>query len=64
MSAVDNIENQQMGVVERIKGHPVILAVQDTTNLSFSHHASKRKESGLGPISAHKYSLGYLSTRL
>ncbi len=56
--AVDIIEAQQMGVVERIKDYPVILAIQDTTDLSFSHHASKRKESGFGPISAHLYSLG------
>ena len=47
-----------LGVVERIKEHPVILAIQDTTDLSFSHHAKKRKEKGFGPISAHKYSLG------
>ncbi len=47
-----------LGVVERIKDYPVILAIQDTTDLSFSHHASKRKESGFGPISAHLYSLG------
>ena len=47
-----------MGVVERLKDQPVILAIQDTTDLSFSHHSKKRKEKGFGPISAHKYSLG------
>ncbi len=36
----------------------MILAIQDTTDLSFSHHSNKRKEKGFGPISAHKYSLG------
>ncbi len=56
--AVDIIEAQQMGVVERLKDYPVILAIQDTTDLSFSHHSNKRKEKGFGPISAHKYSLG------
>ncbi len=56
--ALDIIEAQQMSVVERIKDYPVILAIQDTTDLSFSHHANKRKEKGFGPISAHKYSLG------
>ena len=56
--AVDIIEAQQMGVVERLKDYPVILAIQDTSDLSFSHHLSKRSEKGFGPISAHQFSLG------
>jgi len=46
--AVDIIEAQQMGVVERLKDQPVILAIQDTTDLSFSHHSNKRQEKGFG----------------
>lgn len=56
--AMDIIEAQQMGVVERIKNYPVVLALQDTTDLSFSHHASKTAAAGFGPISSSEYALG------
>ena len=32
--------------IERIKGHSVVLAVQDTTTLTYSHHAVE----GMGPV--------------
>ncbi len=56
--AMDIIEAQQMGVVERIKDCPVVLALQDTTDLSFSHHASKTAAAGFGPISSSESALG------
>ena len=62
--ASDIIEAQQMGVVERIKNHDIVLAIQDTTDLSFSHHGSKTTSAGFGPISSSEYALGLNATDL
>ncbi len=52
------ISGHQRYTKERLQGHQVILAIQDTTGLSFGHHKSKTAEKGFGPISAHKHSMG------
>ena len=36
----------------------MILAIQDTTDLNFTHHPSKTLEKGFGPISSQAYVLG------
>jgi len=41
--------SHQMSTVERSKEHSVVLAIQDTTDLNFTHHPSKK---GMGPISS------------
>jgi hypothetical protein len=41
------LESHQKSTVERMKGHPVILAVQDSTALNFS---GRPETDGLGPI--------------
>lgn len=43
--------------MERMRPHPVVLVVQDTTSLDFSTH---RHTDGLGPITTSKYSIGLL----
>ncbi len=42
------ISSHASSTVERIKDHETILAIQDTTELDFSDHKSKR---GMGPLS-------------
>ncbi|MCP6760169.1 MAG: IS4 family transposase [Fischerella sp. CENA71] len=42
------ISSHAISTVERIKDHETILAIQDTTELDFSDHKSKR---GMGPLS-------------
>ncbi|MGJ5676893.1 MAG: IS4 family transposase, partial [Nostochopsis sp.] len=42
------ISSHASSTVERIKDHEIILAIQDTTELDFSDHKSKR---GIGPLS-------------
>ncbi len=55
----DNIIGaHQQSTSTRLEQHQVILAIQDTTGLSFKHHPSKTVEQGFGPISSHPYSLG------
>lgn len=39
--------SHQISTVERSKEHSVVLAIQDTTDLNFTHHPSKK---GMGPI--------------
>jgi len=39
----------QKSTVERVKAHSIALAIQDTTDLNFTHHPSKQ---GIGPISS------------
>lgn len=45
------LEPHVLATVERIKEHPVVLSVQDTTTLNYTSHASTE---GLGPIGAKK----------
>ena len=33
----------QRSTLERIKVHPIVLAIQDTTELNFSHHKKNKK---------------------
>lgn len=40
----------QHATLERVKAHPVVLAVQDTTTLNYSTHP---KTQGLGPLGSH-----------
>lgn len=40
-------KSHSTATVERIKGHTVVLAIQDTTELDFAHHPKTR---GLGPL--------------
>lgn len=40
----------QQATLERVKAHPVVLAVQDTTTLNYSTHP---KTQGLGPLGSH-----------
>lgn len=54
----DIIAAHEQRTSARLKQHSVILAIQDTTGLSFNHHPSKTVEQGFGPISSHQYSLG------
>ena len=54
----DIISAHQHYAKERLQGHRVILAIQDTTGLSFGHHGSKTPDTVFGPISAHKHSMG------
>lgn len=53
--AEDIREAHHMGTVERAKEHEIMLAIQDTTDLNFTHHPSLL---GLGPISSHPYVQG------
>jgi hypothetical protein len=52
------LEGHRSSVIERMKGHCVVLAVQDTTDFNFSHHKAKDEAAGFGPISAHEHVLG------
>jgi hypothetical protein len=52
------LEGHRSSVIERMKGHGVVLAVQDTTDFNFSHHKAKDEAAGFGPISAHEHVLG------
>lgn len=54
----DIIGAHQQSTRARLEQHEVILAIQDTTGLSFNHHPSKTVEQGFGPISSYKYSMG------
>jgi hypothetical protein len=45
----------QKSTVERVKRHSIVLAIQDTTDLNFTNHASKQ---GVGPISSHSHVMG------
>jgi hypothetical protein len=45
----------QKSTVERVKEHNVVLAIQDTTDLNFTHHPSKQ---GVGPISSQSKVMG------
>ena len=58
MEPDDIISAHQQSTSTRLEQHQVILAIQDTTGLSFKHHPSKTVEQGFGPISSHPYSLG------
>lgn len=52
------LEGHRTSTIERMKAHRVVLAVQDTTDFNFSHHKSKTKSAGFGPICAHEKVLG------
>lgn len=52
------LEGHRASTIERMKAHRVVLAVQDTTDFNFSHHKSKTKSAGFGPICAHERVLG------
>jgi hypothetical protein len=45
----------QKSTVERVKAHSIALAIQDTTDLNFTHHPRKQ---GIGPISSQATVLG------
>jgi len=45
------LEPHQKATIERMKAHPVVLCVQDTTELDYSGHPETE---GLGPIGNHK----------
>jgi hypothetical protein len=47
----------QSQVRERIATQQVVLAIQDTTDLSFAHHPSKTEAKGFGLISGQDYLL-------
>ncbi|MBD2438784.1 IS4 family transposase [Nostoc sp. FACHB-110] len=48
IKAAEILSAHTSSTVERIKGHSIVLAIQDTTELDFSDHRSKR---GMGAIS-------------
>ena len=52
------IEAHQRSATQRAKEHEMILAIQDTTDLNFTHHKSKTPAQGFGAISAQEYLLG------
>jgi hypothetical protein len=52
------IEAHQTSATARAKQHEMILAIQDTTDLNFTHHKSKTPAQGFGAISAQDYLLG------
>lgn len=52
------LEGHRRSVIERMKEHRVVLAVQDTTDFNFTHHKAKDEAAGFGPISAHEHVLG------
>jgi hypothetical protein len=52
------IEAHLQTVIDRAKTQPVILAIQDTTDLSFAHHRSKTTAKGFGLLNSQEYLLG------
>jgi hypothetical protein len=44
------IEAHQISATQRAKEHNMILAIQDTTDLNFTHHNSKTPAQGFGAI--------------
>ncbi|MGK7878305.1 MAG: transposase DNA-binding-containing protein [Xenococcaceae cyanobacterium] len=54
----DIIDAHQRSAIERASAHNLILAVQDTTDLNFTHHKSKNWEGGFGQISPQEYVRG------
>jgi hypothetical protein len=54
VKAADILKAHQNSTLERVQQHQVVLAVQDTTELNFSHHPSK---TGMGYLD-HPYSRG------
>lgn len=52
------LEGHRRSTIERMKEHPVVLALQDTTDFNFTHHKGKDEAAGFGPISAHEYVRG------
>lgn len=58
IEAATIIEAHQMSATQRAKEHNMILAIQDTTDLNFTHHNSKTPAQGFGAISAQDYLLG------
>lgn len=50
-------EAHQLSTFDRVKEHNIILAIQDTTDLNFTHHPSKK---GMGPIGQEPYVQGLL----
>ena len=58
MSAAGILEAHQASVQERMLESGVVLAIQDTTDLNFTHHRSKDFESGFGLTSSQSYVRG------
>lgn len=44
--------SHQKSTLERVKQHPVVIAIQDTTQLNFTHHPAKR---GMGYLDNANY---------
>lgn len=57
IEAEDIREAHQLSTTDRAKKHDIILAIQDTTDLNFTHHPSKQ---GTGPIGSQPYVQGLL----
>ena len=58
MSAEGILEAHRSSVQARMQQCAVVLAIQDTTDLNFSHHRSKDVESGFGLTSSQSYVRG------
>ena len=58
VSAEGILESHQASVQERMQASGVVLALQDTTDLNFTHHRSKDFESGFGQTSSQSYVRG------
>jgi len=52
------LEAHRASVQERMQSSGVVLAIQDTTDLNFTHHRSKDFESGFGLTSSQSYVRG------
>jgi hypothetical protein len=58
VGAEEILEGHQSQVRQRVAQQQVVLAIQDTTDLSFVHHPSKSEEQGFGLLSGQDYLLG------
>ncbi len=58
MSTEGILEAYRASVQERMQDSGVVLAIQDTTDLNFTHHRSKDFESGFGLTSSQSYVRG------
>lgn len=54
VTSADILKPHQMRIQQRMKGLSVVLAVQDTSTLNYTHHP---RTSGLGPIASSKQTL-------
>lgn len=61
VSREDMLESHRKCTIERMKGHKILLGLQDTTSLDFNTHLSTE---GLGPVNDSVKSLGLLAHTL